>query len=138
MGSEMCIRDSYKASVAKKAIEAGADMVNDISGLTFDPDMLSFLSGQDIPVIIMHINGKPKTMQKNPIYGDLVKDVMSFLRRQSKIAEENGIKNNHIILDPGIGFGKTLAHNLLLLKSLSRFTLSVSYTHLTLPTNREV
>jgi len=110
--------DTYKASVAKKAVEAGADMVNDISGLTFDPDMLSFLSGQDIPVIIMHINGKPKTMQKNPIYGDLVKDVMSFLRRQSKIAEENGIKNNHIILDPGIGFGKTFDNNFTLLRRL--------------------
>tara|TARA_B100002051_G_scaffold271328_1_gene305833 strand:+ start:1153 stop:1938 length:786 start_codon:yes stop_codon:yes gene_type:complete len=110
--------DTYKASVAKKAIEAGADMVNDISGLTFDPNMLSLLSGKDIPVIIMHINGKPKTMQKNPTYYDLVKDVKSFLLNQSNFAKENGIKNNHIILDPGIGFGKTFDHNFTLLRRL--------------------
>ena len=110
--------DTYKASVAKKAIEAGADMVNDISGLTFDPDMLYLLSGRDIPVIIMHINGKPNTMQKNPTYVDLVEDIINFLHHQSKVAEENGIKNNHIILDPGIGFGKTFDHNFTLLRRL--------------------
>ncbi len=110
--------DTYKASVAKKAIEAGADIVNDISGLTFDKEMLPLLSGKDIPVIIMHINGKPKTMQKNPTYGNLVKDIRSFLRHQSKVAEQSGIKNNHIILDPGIGFGKTFEHNFTLLGRL--------------------
>ena len=110
--------DTYKASVAKKAIEAGADMVNDISGLTFDPNMLSLLSGKDIPVIIMHINGKPKTMQRNPVYDNLVKDIKNFLSQQSKVAEENGIKNNHIILDPGIGFGKNFDHNFTLINRL--------------------
>ena len=110
--------DTYKASVAEKAIESGADIVNDISGLTFDPDMLLLLSKKQTPVIIMHINGKPKTMQKNPTYDDLVKDVISFLRRQSKVAEKSGIKNSHIILDPGIGFGKTFKHNFTLLKRL--------------------
>ena len=110
--------DTYKASVARKAIEAGADIINDISGLTFDPDMLPLLSGKDIPVVIMHIKGKPKTMQKNPSYNDLIKDVRSFLRHQSKIAEKSGIKNNQIILDPGIGFGKTFDHNFTLLRRL--------------------
>ena len=110
--------DTYKASVAKKAIEAGADIVNDISGLTFDPDMLPLLSGKDISVIIMHINGKPKTMQKNPVYNDLVKDIKNFLQHQSKAAEQGGIKNNHIILDPGIGFGKTFDHNFTILRRL--------------------
>ena len=110
--------DTYKASVAKKAIEVGADIVNDISGLTFDPDMIPLLSGKDIPVIIMHINGRPKTMQKNPIYNDLVDDIRNFLKCQSNLAEESGIKNNHIILDPGIGFGKTFDHNFTLLKRL--------------------
>jgi|TARA_B100000287_G_scaffold373221_1_gene372297 dihydropteroate synthase len=110
--------DTYKASVAKKAIEAGADIINDISGLTFDPEMLSLLSGKNIPVIIMHINGKPKTMQKNPTYNDLVGDIRGFLQHQSKLAEESGIKNNHIILDPGIGFGKTFDHNFTLLRRL--------------------
>ena len=104
--------------MAEKAIESGADIVNDISGLTFDPDMLLLLSKKQTPVIIMHINGKPKTMQKNPTYDDLVKDVISFLRRQSKVAEKSGIKNSHIILDPGIGFGKTFKHNFTLLKRL--------------------
>jgi len=110
--------DTYKASVAKKAIEAGADIVNDISGLTFDPDMISLLSGKDIPVIIMHINGKPKTMQKNPVYDNLIEDIKFFLHQQSKIAEKAGIKKNHIILDPGIGFGKTFEHNFTLLRRL--------------------
>ena len=110
--------DTYKASVAKKAIEVGSDIVNDISGLTFDPDMIPLLSKKDIPVIIMHINGKPKTMQKNPTYNDLIKDIKSFLHHQSNIAEENGIKNKHIILDPGIGFGKTFEHNFTLLRKL--------------------
>ena len=110
--------DTYKASVAKKAIEAGADMVNDISGLTFDSNMLPLLSGKDIPVIIMHINGKPKTMQNNPLYEDLIEDIKSFLYHQSKVAEESGIKKEHIILDPGIGFGKTFDHNFTLLRRL--------------------
>ena len=104
--------------MAKKAIEVGSDIVNDISGLTFDPDMIPLLSKKDIPVIIMHINGKPKTMQKNPTYNDLIKDIKSFLHHQSNIAEENGIKNKHIILDPGIGFGKTFEHNFTLLRKL--------------------
>ena len=110
--------DTYKASVAKRAIEAGADMVNDISGLTFDSNMLPLLSGKDIPVIIMHINGKPKTMQNNPVYDDLIEDIKSFLYHQSKVAEESGIKKDHIILDPGIGFGKTFDNNFTLLRRL--------------------
>ena len=110
--------DTYKASVANKAIEAGADIVNDISGLTFDLDMLPLLSRKDIPIIIMHINGKPKTMQKNPTYTDLINDIISFLRRQSDFALKGGIKKNHIILDPGIGFGKTFEHNFILLRRI--------------------
>ncbi len=110
--------DTYKASVAKRAIEAGADMVNDISGLTFDSNMLPLLSGKDIPVIIMHINGKPKTMQNNPVYDDLIEDIKSFLYHQSKVAEESGIKKDHIILDPGIWFGKTFDNNFTLLRRL--------------------
>ena len=119
MNSKITISvDTYKASVAKKAIEAGADMVNDISGLTFDPDMLPLLSGKDIPVIIMHINGNPKTMQKKPNYQDLIKEIKIFLNHQSKLAVEGGINDNHIILDPGIGFGKTFEHNFTLLRRL--------------------
>ena len=103
--------DTYKSYVAKRAVDAGADLVNDISGLTFDPNMLSYLSGKGIPVILMHINGRPKTMQNNPVYDDLIKDIRNFFLKQCNIAKENGIKKNHIILDPGIGFGKSFEHN---------------------------
>ncbi len=120
INSRICISvDTYKSNVAKKAIDAGADIVNDISGLTFDKDMVSLLSGKDIPIVIMHINGKPKTMQKNPTYNDLIEDVKDFLSNQAKIAERNGIKKSHIILDPGIGFGKTFNHNFTILRRLN-------------------
>ena len=111
--------DTYKSYVAKRAIDAGADIVNDISGLTFDPNMLSYLSGRDIPVIIMHINGNPKTMQNNPFYKDLIKDISKFLLSQCKVAEANGIEKSNIILDPGIGFGKTFEHNFTLIRRLN-------------------
>ncbi len=111
--------DTYKSYVAKRAVDAGADLVNDISGLTFDPNMLSYLSGKDIPVILMHINGRPKTMQNNPVYDDLIKDIINFFLKQCKIAKENGIKKNHIILDPGIGFGKSFEHNFTVIRRLN-------------------
>ena len=111
--------DTYKSYVAKRAVDAGADLVNDISGLTFDPNMLSYLSGKDIPVILMHINGRPKTMQNNPVYDDLIKDISKFFHKQCNIARENGIKKNHIILDPGIGFGKSFENNFTLIRRLN-------------------
>ena len=111
--------DTYKSYVAKRAVDAGADLVNDISGLTFDPNMLSYLSGKDIPVILMHINGRPKTMQNNPVYDDLIKDISKFFHKQCNIARENGIKKNHIILDPGIGFGKSFEDNFTLIRRLN-------------------
>ena len=111
--------DTYKSYVAKRAVDAGADLVNDISGLTFDPNMLSYLSGKDIPVILMHINGRPKTMQNNPVYDDLIKDISKFFHKQCNIARENGIKKNHIILDPGIGFGKSFEDNFSIIRRLN-------------------
>ena len=111
--------DTYKSYVAKRAVDAGADLVNDISGLTFDPNMLSYLSGKGIPVILMHINGRPKTMQNNPVYDDLIKDIRNFFLKQCNIAKENGIKKNHIILDPGIGFGKSFEHNFTVIRRLN-------------------
>jgi len=110
--------DTYKSNVAKRAIEAGADIVNDISGLTFDYKMLSVLSENNTPVIIMHINGRPKTMQNNPVYNDLIKDIRKFLFKQCEIAEQNGIKKSNIILDPGIGFGKSFEHNFTIINRL--------------------
>ena len=113
--------DTYKSSVAKKAIEAGADFVNDISGLTFDDKMISLLAQSDIPVVLMHINGKPKTMQKNILYSDLISDLKRFFTKQCEYAINSGIKENNIIIDPGIGFGKTFDHNFTLLKRLKEF-----------------
>jgi dihydropteroate synthase len=81
--------------------------------------MLSYLSGKDIPVILMHINGRPKTMQNNPVYDDLIKDISKFFLKQCNIAMENGIKKNHIILDPGIGFGKSFEDNFTLIRKLN-------------------
>ena len=113
--------DTYKSSVAKKAIKAGADFINDISGLTFDDEMVSLLAHRNIPVVIMHINGKPKTMQKNILYSDLVFDVKNFFIKQCDYAINSGIKESNIIIDPGIGFGKTFDHNFTLLKRLKEF-----------------
>ena len=110
--------DTYKSDVAEIAIDLGANIVNDISGLTFDQNMSTFLSGRDIPVIIMHINGKPKTMQSNPIYNDLLNDINSFFKKQIIFAQSNGILRDNIILDPGIGFGKTFNHNLTIINNL--------------------
>jgi dihydropteroate synthase len=110
--------DTYKSDVAKKAIKAGADFVNDISGLTFDDEMVSLLAQRNIPVVIMHINGKPKTMQKNILYSDLISDIKKFFIKQCEYAINSGIKKNNIIIDPGIGFGKTFDHNFTLLKRL--------------------
>ena len=113
--------DTYKSSVAKKAIESGADFINDISGLTFDNDMAPLLAQRNIPVVIMHINGKPKTMQKNISYSNLISDMKSFFINQCDYAIKSGIKERNIIIDPGIGFGKTFDHNFTLLKRLSEF-----------------
>ena len=110
--------DTYKSDVAEIAIDLGANIVNDISGLTFDQNMSTFLSGRDIPVIIMHIKGKPKTMQSNPLYDDLLNDINSFFKKQIIFAQNNGIVRDNIILDPGIGFGKTFNHNLTIINNL--------------------
>ena len=110
--------DTYKSDVAEIAVDLGANIVNDISGLTFDQNMSTFLSGRDIPVIIMHINGKPKTMQVNPIYDDLINDINTFFKKQIMFAQSNGIDRDNIILDPGIGFGKTFNHNLTIINNL--------------------
>ena len=113
--------DTYKSVVAKEAIEAGADIINDISGLAFDEDMAPLLAKNNIPVIIMHIQGKPKTMQQNISYNDLISDIKQYFEKRCDYAIKSGIKKNNIILDPGIGFGKTFNHNFKLLKNLKKF-----------------
>jgi len=113
--------DTYKATVAQKALEAGASIVNDISGLRFSPDMARVVADYDAAVVIMHIQGTPRNMQQNPVYTDVVTEVMAYLEQSIEIALAAGVDQEKIIIDPGIGFGKTLEHNLLLLKRLDEF-----------------
>jgi dihydropteroate synthase len=113
--------DTYKSSVAKKAIGAGAGIVNDISGLRFSPDMADVVADSDAAVVIMHIKGTPRNMQRNPVYDDVVGEIMAYFEEGLRIAEKAGVDREKIFIDPGIGFGKTLEHNLILLDRLDEF-----------------
>ena len=113
--------DTRKAAVARAAVESGATLVNDVSGLTFDPDLAPFCAKENLPVCVMHSQGLPETMQDNPLYDDVVLDVYDFLDDQINRLNGQGIARNCIIADPGIGFGKTMAHNLALLNKISLF-----------------
>jgi len=110
--------DTYKSSVARAALDAGADIVNDISALHFDPKMTSLVAAEKVPVVLMHMQGTPGTMQQEPHYGDVVREVRDFLATQLYEAMDAGVAPEAIIIDPGIGFGKTLEHNLQLLRGL--------------------
>ncbi len=111
--------DTYKSEVAKKALDIGASMVNDISALRFDSEMRKVIKDFDVPVVLMHIKGTPKDMQKNPYYDDLFEEITSYLKEAIRVAKNSGIDENKIIIDPGIGFGKRLEDNLEILKNLS-------------------
>ena len=111
--------DTYKSRVAQAALDEGADIVNDISALRFDPAMVSLVAAEKVPVVLMHMQGTPRTMQTQPRYGDVVGEVREFLEAQVGHAVNNGVEPAHIVIDPGIGFGKTLEHNLALLRGLS-------------------
>lgn len=111
--------DTYKANVARAALDGGADIVNDISGLRFDPKMVSLVAAEKVPVVLMHMQGTPGTMQREPHYEDLVREVRDFLATQLYEAMDAGVTPEGIIIDPGIGFGKTIEHNLQLLRDLS-------------------
>ena len=111
--------DTYKSSVAEKAIEAGANIINDISGLCFYPKMVSLVADKNVPVVIMHIKGTPKTMQENPVYGDLIGELKAFFLKQIQLAKKNGVKQSQMILDPGIGFGKKYDDNFTILNQLN-------------------
>ena len=114
--------DTYKSKVAEAALDAGADMVNDISGLTFDHNMASLVAERNVPVIIMHIKGKPRDMQKNPNYDNLIKEIKVFFELQIAIAKRAGIDSGNIILDPGIGFGKRLEDNFEIIRELGQIS----------------
>ena len=115
--------DTYKAEVARRALDAGASIVNDISGLRFDPGMAGVVSASKVPVVVMHIKGSPRNMQQSPVYEALIPEILDYLRGSIAIALEAGVSEEKIIIDPGIGFGKTFDHNLEILHNLDRFAL---------------
>lgn len=110
--------DTTKSEVARAALDAGADIINDISSFRFDPAMSQLAAQREVPVVLMHMKGTPKTMQVNPYYKDILGEIRGFLEDRMKAAVDCGIKKERIILDPGIGFGKSCADNALLIKSL--------------------
>ncbi len=113
--------DTCKAEVAQEALRAGASMINDISALRFDSRMAGIAAKGGVPVILMHMKGTPADMQSNPVYEDLIAEVMDFLREAINRALDSGIRKDLIAVDPGIGFGKTFDDNLKLIRDLSRF-----------------
>jgi dihydropteroate synthase len=115
--------DTTKAAVAEAAIAAGADIVNDISGATFDPEMLTTMAKLQVPIILMHIRGNPKTMQQQTEYQDLVPEIISWLEQRINAAVAAGVDRDLISIDPGIGFAKNVEQNLKLLRHLSQFSI---------------
>jgi len=113
--------DTTRASVARAAVEAGADMVNDISGGIFDPDMLSVVAQLQVPIVLMHMRGTPQTMQQMTEYSQLIWEIYEFLESRIAAAIAAGVDKANIIIDPGIGFAKTYQQNLELLRSLPEF-----------------
>jgi len=113
--------DTRKASVAKAAAKAGAKILNDVSALSYDPACLDVAAETGLDVVLMHAQGEPKTMQDNPSYDDVVLEVFDYLEARIEACEAAGIGRPRIAVDPGLGFGKTLAHNLALLANLSLF-----------------
>jgi len=113
--------DTTKARVAREALEAGAAMINDIGALRVDPDMARVAAAFQVPIVLMHMKGTPKTMQVAPHYDDLIGEIKSFLSEATVRAQAAGVLRTHIIIDPGIGFGKSFHHNLVLIDRLSEF-----------------
>lgn len=111
--------DTSKAIVATQAIHAGARMINDVTGGTHDPDMFGVAAAHNVPIILMHMNGDPSTMQDAPVYHDVVEEVYTFLKGRVHVAREAGVET--VYVDPGVGFGKTLEHNIALMRNLDVF-----------------
>ena len=112
--------DTFKATVAEQSLEAGADIINDVSGLMHDPRMIEVARASDCGLVLMHMKGEPRTMQMNPEYSDVVAEVAAFFEQRLADLTYAGIDPARIVLDPGLGFGKNLDHNLALLRSLPR------------------
>ncbi len=113
--------DTYKSKVAEESLKAGADIINDISGLQFDEKMVDVVKKYNSIIVIMHIKGTPKTMQLNPEYNNVIEEISNFFKERIKTATSSGIDKKNIIIDVGIGFGKKLEHNVELIKNLSYF-----------------
>jgi dihydropteroate synthase len=113
--------DTYRSGTATAALEAGASLINDVTALRGDPGMVSVIVEAECPVILMHMQGEPKTMQKEPYYQDVVHEVRDFLAERVGYAVAAGVRSEDVILDPGIGFGKNFQHNLDLLRNLNVF-----------------
>jgi dihydropteroate synthase len=113
--------DTYKAPVARAALEAGATLINDISALRFDPDMAPLAAELETPVVLMHMQGTPRDMQRHPHYDDLLGEIRDFFRKRLDFATSRGLSPDLLVLDPGIGFGKTWQHNLEILNHLDVF-----------------
>jgi dihydropteroate synthase len=113
--------DTYKAEVARAALDAGAGLINDISALGFDPGLAKVVAEYRVPIILMHMQGTPRDMQINPSYNHLLGDIHHFFEERISLAQSQGIPREHILLDPGIGFGKTFSQNLTLIKRLDYF-----------------
>ncbi len=113
--------DTTKAEVARQACDSGASIINDISALRFDPAMINVALEFKTPIIIMHMQGTPGDMQKNPVYNDVVEDIIVFFKNRLEWMAEQGIPRDRVTIDPGIGFGKTVEHNLTILNRLNDF-----------------
>ncbi|OFW55795.1 MAG: dihydropteroate synthase [Actinobacteria bacterium RBG_16_64_13] len=113
--------DTYKARVAAEALAAGAFMINDISALRMEPEMVAVVRDAGCPLVLMHMLGEPKTMQQDPVYEDVVKELYTFFVERLNWAVDNGLKEENLLIDPGLGFGKTTVHNLEILQGLDAF-----------------
>ena len=113
--------DTRKAAVGRAALDAGANLINDVAAFTYDPVLLSHAATSGVPVCVMHAQGTPDTMQDNPVYDDVLLDVYDFLAERVAACVAAGIPRNQIVVDPGIGFGKTVEHNLTLLRGIAIF-----------------
>lgn len=113
--------DTQKAEVARQAVAAGAGFINDVSAFSSDEEMVKVAAQSQTLVCLMHMQGKPADMQDNPVYQDVVSEIKQYLKERAQFAIDNGVKPDKIIIDPGIGFGKTLEHNLSILKNLDKF-----------------
>ena len=114
--------DTRKPEVARAAVDAGASVWNDVSALTFSPDSVSAAAALDCRVVLMHAQGDPKTMQTAPHYKDVIEEVFAFLSGRIDVCENRGVSRSRLIVDPGVGFGKTVDHNLVLIAGLARFS----------------